>query len=538
MSKRIVSAAAPGAVCLALAWSWAARPADPLARAERRQAATVENVQVSRDGAVAGASLPVTDFSEVMLAADPTDPDHLLGCAKLFHTPAAYRFHSGVFESFDGGRSWSQRQPDGVEGYTLTSDPVAAFDHAGNAYFAVLTRGPTGIDVLKKPFGGGWGPPVTADRTTAADKQWIAADHDPRGASPHSGNVYLAWTDVGDPARIVFARSTDSGAAWSAPLVLATGPLQGAVPAVGPDGTVVVVYGRDIIAVGDGDGAIEWVRSTDGGRTFSAPATAAALRAVPYQLPNAVFRTPASLPALAISPTTGDIHVAWADYRHGDADILAVRSTDGGATWSTPRRLNDDAVAGGVDQFQPQLAAAPNGRIAAVWFDRRLPCPDLPWIPRENVGRANFCIDTYMARSHDGGATWEPNVRVSAQTWDWSISLPMVNPTTGFIGDYQGLASTADADIAFWNATADLGDNPRRRQQVFVARVPAGRPTAEATATAAPRGSVYLPVAGGSEGTASGAAPVRLRDARRSVMLPRGGATGPPTVHGSPRRLP
>ena len=56
-----------------------------------------ENVQVSRDGDTDGARRPVTDFSEVHLAIDPTDPEHLLGSSKFFHTPETYGFYTGVF---------------------------------------------------------------------------------------------------------------------------------------------------------------------------------------------------------------------------------------------------------------------------------------------------------------------------------------------------------------------------------------------------------------------------------------------------------
>jgi len=439
------------------------------------QAAIPENVQASVDGPTAGASRPVTDFSEVMLAVDPVRPEHLLGASKFFHTPERYGFFTGVLETFDGGRTWAQAQPDGIERYTLTSDPVTAFDHRGDAYFTLLTRGPTGLDMLKKPAGGTWGPPVVVDRTTVTDKQWIAGDQDPRGASPHAGHLYMSWTDVRAGA-IVVARSIDGNATWSAPVQVATGSLQGSVPAVAPDGTLYVVFGRDIF--GGAGGSLEWVKSTDGGATFGAAVRAVAVTSVPFQLPNSVFRTPASLPALAVSPVDGGLHLAWADYREGDADVYYTRSTDGGATWAAPSRLNDDPVGNGMDQFQPQVAVAPDGRVAAMWFDRRLACPDLPWVPRDHVGRENFCIDTFLARSRDGGATWEPNLRASAQTWDPSINLPMVNADTGFIGDYQGLASTRDFDYPFWNATANLGRNPNNRQQLFVARVPAAAPTA------------------------------------------------------------
>jgi hypothetical protein len=111
-----------------------------------------------------------------------------------------------------------------------------------------------------------------------------------------------------------------------------------------------------------------------------------------------------------------------------------------------------------------------------MWFDRRLACPDLPWIPAEHRGDANSCIDTFMTRSFDEGQSWVPNLRVSAQTWDWTINLPLDQSGNGFIGSYQGIASSNEFDFPFWNATANLGDNPENSQQVFVARVPVERP--------------------------------------------------------------
>jgi uncharacterized repeat protein (TIGR01451 family) len=110
--------------------------------------------------------------------------------------------------------------------------------------------------------------------------------------------------------------------------------------------------------------------------------------------------------------------------------------------------------------------------VAVMWFDRRLPCPDLPWIPPSHVGVYNGCIDTFMTRSFDEGQTWIPNMRVSAQTWDWTINLPLDGSGNGFIGDYQGIASNNAYDFPFWNATADLGENLERYQEVFVALVP------------------------------------------------------------------
>ena len=51
-----------------------------------------------------------------------------------------------------------------------------------------------------------------------------------------------------------------------------------------------------------------------------------------------------------------------------------------------------------LTNLQPQVSVAPNGRVSVMWFDRRLRCPDLPWIPVAHVGKFNGCIDTFITR--------------------------------------------------------------------------------------------------------------------------------------------
>ena len=435
-----------------------------------------ENIQVSYSGYVSGSgNLYINDFSECMVYLDPTDPDHLLGSSKFFYYPEDYDFYTGVFESYDGGHTWDEAIPNGVRDYSMTSDPVTTYDDQGNGYFTLLTRGPTGVDMLKKPVGGYWLPPVVVDRTTYTDKQWIMGDQDYQGISPYAGYLYMSWTSFSGPVTgIVLSRSTDRNQTWSAPIQLAGGDVQGSIPGVAPDGTVYVVFGRDIFY--GGPGTMEFVESTNGGLSFGAPTVAANITSIPYFLPDPFghyrnFRSPASLPGFAISPSNGNLYIVWSDYRHGDADIYFTRSTDEGATWDTPVRLNDDPIGNGMDQFQPQVNVAPNGRVAVMWFDRRLPCPDLPWIPEAHRGVYNGCIDTFMTRSFDDGLTWQPNIRASAQTWDWTLNLPWTG-SAGFIGDYQGVASNDDYDFPFWNATANLGENAENYQEIFVAIVP------------------------------------------------------------------
>src|SRR5436190_8051471 len=52
-------------------------------------------------------------------------------------------------------------------------------------------------------------------------------------------------------------------------------------------------------------------------------------------------------------------------------DIHFIRSTDGGATWSAPVRVNNDTPGNRAFQWFGTMSVAPNGRIDAVWNDTR-----------------------------------------------------------------------------------------------------------------------------------------------------------------------
>src|SRR5437763_14959552 len=85
-------------------------------------------------------------------------------------------------------------------------------------------------------------------------------------------------------------------------------------------------------------------------------------------------------------------------------------STDDGATWGAPVRVNDDATTN--SQFLPYIALDPTTGTVGVGFhdcrnDNAVPGPGgTNNIPNDDAAY----IGTY---STDGGATWAPNVRLS-----------------------------------------------------------------------------------------------------------------------------
>ncbi len=476
----------------------------------------VENVRVSHDRYLA--------HSEPEIAENPRNPLNLVGGSKFFTDPQRYQFKIGYYTSFDGGCTWKDGGIlPGYDQYTLTSDISFAFGLHDDVYGAVLVDGRTdnerfsGIAVSRSTDGGRtFQPPVLvhADPTgaTFSDKPWIAVD---TTNGPYAGSVYVVWNlddNASSSAPIYFSRSTDGGRTFSPGIeidgtspacqfgvpagsngALTCNSALGAIPAIGPDGTISVVYayldprrgeendpdqdmGSDQEASARLSGQARLVscpplrpdqfahthllvvQSHDGGTTWSAPVDAATVYDVPFHFGNSCFRN-FSLPAFAADPHNGTLYLTWADERNGDADILLVRSTDGGATWSAPVRVNDDPLHRGKDQFQPQLAVAPNGMVSVMFFDRR-------------NDPNNFLIDVYLAQSTNGGQSFHANARVTTVSWNPDLDAPI--PSDGshltFIGDYQGLAVDNHFAHVFWN------DTRTGTQEIFAAAMPSVQP--------------------------------------------------------------
>lgn len=166
------------------------------------------------------------------------------------------------------------------------------------------------------------------------------------------------------------------------PLVLARGeapehPQQPQL-AVDAHGGIHLVFGID--------DSIRYCRSDDGGKSFSA---AVSLPSV-YDMSLGKRRGP----RIAVSEKSICVTAIGGKQGKGrDGDVLALRSTDGGRTWSEPVRVNDmiDSAREGLHA----MSAGPSGELCCVWLDLR-----------------NQRTEIMGSVSHDGGATWTKNVLV------------------------------------------------------------------------------------------------------------------------------
>jgi hypothetical protein len=201
-------------------------------------------------------------------------------------------------------------------------------------------------------------------------------------------------------------------------------------------------------------------------------------------------------------PTNNNIYMVASVSPSGNGtDVMFSRSTDGGATFSAPHRLNDDPVNPNKWHWFGTIGVAPNGRVDSVWLDSR------------NAAN-NIDSQLFYAYSTDGGATWSPNVPVS-QSFNPLEGWPQQNK----IGDYITVVSDNTGGDVAYSATYNL--NPSRgqhEQDVYFVRVsPSGgaspTPTATATPTATPTATVTP--------TATPTATIRPTPTPRSQPTPR-----------------
>jgi hypothetical protein len=385
----------------------------------------------------------------------------------------------------------------------ITSDAWVRFDDEGNAYLMVLDS---------PPFenGAGWGmsfhrwvSPSRADLQSGQtwgrrivinsypneflqprlldDKNTFAVNNAGPNGDGQIGTMVACWgQNISDALKQqeVCERSTDGGRTWPGQPIPISPPSQHLVIGVhvrsdwqNPNR----FYATWLHYTPGAAGAPSeyWFSQTlDGGQTWTPATLITQVNQIPTQFPGQNFRN-LSLPILADGPN-GVLYVTYAEYRPASAqdedqmqaDIMLVKSTNHGATWSSPRVVNDGRT--DADQFQPYAIVTPRGQLNISYFDRRKD-PD------------NFFIDTYLSRSNNGGQTFT-DVRVSHDMWDPSINPP-ISASGEFIGDYQGLVANDCNAVPFVNDTHlanaanrdpsfDQGHPRTRFQQVFSWRVP------------------------------------------------------------------
>ena len=377
--------------------------------------------------------------AEVSIAIDPSDPAVVLAA-----TMSVGDGRILAMSSRDFGVTWTRVPVPKGDGSTIDNDPMVAFDTQGAAYLARIPAGPAGtsIDVVRSPDGGRtWEPAVRISSSGLDDKVALAVDDTPD--SPWRDRVYVAWKL---PRGGVFvALSVDRGATFTAPRRIDDAAVSGLDLAVAADGAVYLAF------TNYPQHSIRVMRSLDGGESFAPSVAVAPTRARAFVVPPSQCIRPALVHSSvsvdrSSGPRRGSVYAAWSDYLPGvdstqcpetcGAPAICVpgvyfsRSDDGGLSWSPPALVDEDR-AGEVDRYHQWIRVdRSTGAVAVAYKDSR-----------NDPTRAG--ADVYLRRSTDGGASWEPSLRLSSAT---------SRATTNFqFGDYQSVAAEGGNVYAAWS---------------------------------------------------------------------------------------
>jgi hypothetical protein len=453
--------------------------------------APANDITISSVSAFARCPLPgqgqiYTDAEvEPWLAVNPTDPQNVLAVWQQDRssTGAARAIVTGY--SRDGGRAWRRvaspfgscatGRPAGGDVYERVSDPWVSCGPTGTCYQSTLgvsQGGPSGVLISRSTDGGrSWS---AAQPVAASQRSDGFNDKESVTAHPTDPNlVYVVWDrtispgQAGTPRRgsdppdqILLARSLDAGRTWEQPRVIAriAGTPLGNQIVVLPDGTLVNVFEVARPGESGSNGSTQQaIRSMDQGGTWSAPITIAAVRGSQVRDPatRQDVRSGEGLPDVAVDRRNGLLIVAWADTRFSNGattDIALSMSSDGGQSWSPPRKVNQTPVA--ASAFTPSVEVDARGTIGVTYYDLR-----------NNTRAAPLVTDYFLVTSQDGGATWR-ETRLTDRSFDLTRA-----PNAGgyFLGDYMGLATVADRFLAAFIVT---NNSPADTTRVVFRSVP------------------------------------------------------------------
>jgi hypothetical protein len=388
--------------------------------------------------------------NEPSICVDPTNGNKVSIGWRQFDTVSSNFREAGFAYSTNGGTNWIS--PGVLQFNIFRSDPVLNSDNAGGFFYLSLLQ--TFFDDLWRSLTGGqsWTNIAPAD---GGDKQWFTIDN--TNSSGH-GFQYQFWsTDGNNYDGRQFTRSTDGGLTWINPINIPNFPAWGTLD-VDSNGNLFIG------GVNLNTGGIWCVRSTNAKNGAVVP-TFDQIRAVNLG-GNIVFSEPINPEGLvgqvylavdrSGTNTNNNVYMLASVQPAGTingSDVMFARSTDGGNTFSIPRRINDDPVNHAKWHWFGTLSVAPNGRIDVVWYDTR-------------NGANNTDSQLFYSDSVDGGTNWSANVAVSN-----SFNPFLGYPNQDKIGDYITVVSdNGSAHVAY--AATFNGE-----EDIYYVRIPPTSPS-------------------------------------------------------------
>ena len=368
------------------------------------------------------------------------------------------QFSSGSFRvaiktraSFDGGRTWGAPGllPHFGTAYG-SADVSMAFGKNGTLYLAYIDyrQSPDsgGIYVSRSTNGGSsWDTPSKAfdmyddPNKRPIDRPWLVVDN---SSTSNAGTLYITtkpapWIPA--PNRNYFKVSSDGGFTWTAIANVDGGThLVGnyiaapmAAPSTTVNGNFLAAYpsyvpSQHLLPT------FYLAKSIDKGQNFS----------YTTMIADTVQKLDSNLKGgyrLIASPADSNrMAFITPQAKNGDADVFALHSNDGGISWSSRTRVNDDATGNGKDQDLVWADYNEQGKLIVTWRDRRNAATNGFW---------NADYDFYYATSTDNGQSFSPNQLLTGQL------IPFDSLTAENGNDFMSCVYTGDTLCTAWGDT-------------------------------------------------------------------------------------
>ncbi len=335
-----------------------------------------------------------------------------------------YRY--GFSSSDDSGETWGPDQLhhyNGAGARDYDCDPVIGVDAYGNLHEIILNYDYSynGLCVhrVSTDNGNTWSDFHIVSQNNGSglpDKPWMTFS--PSTDTLYAVHVLFYGSDDGTYA----CRSTNGGTTWTAQKVSTSGTSSRPFICTDQAGNVFVIW-------------LEWYSqklylsySTDGGSTYTSPSFVHDVVMNPDHRPSQV-------PWMMGGPP-GTLYLTWPDEMYSSQyqyDVVFTKSTDYGATWTTPVAVNTE-TGRGHKAFLPSIAVTPGGDLIMVWAQYQ---------------GGNWSLE--YAYSVDGGDNWNITTNATGRVSDVDFSIG-----DGMeMGDYLTAYADSHYVYALWSDARD-----------------------------------------------------------------------------------
>lgn len=379
--------------------------------------------------------------TEVFIAKSPLNENVLFSsCNTLTFIP--FFVSEGIYVSEDAGVSWQGND-------SCTGNPISF--HGGDPGIAIDKDGRFIITRLgRSPFVGLYSHYSTNNGQTWSSQKVISTEDLERAAvttdaiptSTNYGRTYATWVKFAPPFPIMVSYTDDGAESWSIPLQI-NSPINrsaGGDIAIGPDGKLYTCWAGVTESSPFKEVYVGFASSSNGGTNWEVTENAFNVNGITGLLENKGNIRVNGLPGIVVD-TSGGERNGWMYIVTGqkdlapagtDPDIILHRSSDGGQTWSSAIRVNQDDLNNGKTQYFPTAHIDKYGAINIIFYDDR--------------NTTNDSSGVFLARSTDGGDNWK----------EYEISDHNFKPTPigglgqGYQGDNIDITSTNTKLLPVW----------------------------------------------------------------------------------------